>query len=525
MKYSVIRLGDDSAGCGMGTARYRFSVKKTSNMVEIFYRTVLQDPIEGHDVGAKPGFRARVFDEYGNIICDQVDLTSEVGQIAKGEYHPDWERLDNSSSKVKKFLSPEKVDLNADLVVQRRWLSIVISLDQYIGKHVTLEVSGFDCSQTGHMMRAYVAFDFHSIHLTKTRDHSCLDTSAIVLGISQPVNSIRWETGSSSSSIQVYRPGKYSAVVEIGKEAPCSLLLTVEVLPDSMIRSLITIPNKTRLCFGETYSLGNSIVMMQEPRPKFYIHWSDSLIQDNANHARSFQHGGKFYGYVFLEFAACLEKDTIEVLVAPALAGNASAKTECYDPFETHSAVPVVINISPKEACIFNQVDFSITDQKTCICQRNYKVRDNYHHFLEWEHEYEVVYTLRDTILGCSGTDTMVIVMPPATMAGMYHEQVCTPDSAIIYSFKNTSVNARSTSTNWHQYDDHKILDWDQPGFPTLVQFFNSVIYDSLMVTAEPVHPLGCKSSKAYNLTFEVPKHQKLLEQIYPTDLREFEKK
>ncbi|MCQ2310788.1 MAG: hypothetical protein MJZ64_03455 [Paludibacteraceae bacterium] len=141
-EFGSIRLGNWNTGSQYESITFQYSVESNSNAVLIIhYAMVLENP--DHTDVSQPRFTLDVLDEDGNPIdtkCASVDFHAPTSQ----------EMLDPEKRKIwhESTWEGKRVDW-------QEWRTIGISMEEYIGRTLTITLTSYDCDQGGHFGYAY----------------------------------------------------------------------------------------------------------------------------------------------------------------------------------------------------------------------------------------------------------------------------------------------------------------------------------------------------------------------------------
>ena len=132
-----VRLGNWSSGAETEKVEFKFLVDTTIAPVLLMkYAVVLENP--GHGGDKDPRFTLRVLNSKGQSIdrrCTEADFTSSAKEVVEG-----W-----------------NVEEAGTPVVWKDWTTIGVNLSKYQGEELTIRLTTFDCSETGHYGYAYFA--------------------------------------------------------------------------------------------------------------------------------------------------------------------------------------------------------------------------------------------------------------------------------------------------------------------------------------------------------------------------------
>jgi len=169
------RLGNDNTGGDAEQLTYTFTVSSATALFIYRYAVVLEDP--SHSAADQPRFQIRVIDSIGNLIpCGTYNV------VASGSI-PGFQN-------------------NGDIRF-KTWTTVGIELSAYMNQSLTIEFSTADCGLGGHFGYAYV--DCFCYPLIISSD-VCPGVAAVTLNAPIGFASYLWNTGQSTSSINVTNP-------------------------------------------------------------------------------------------------------------------------------------------------------------------------------------------------------------------------------------------------------------------------------------------------------------------------------
>lgn len=229
------RLGD-GVGTGAKAAKMTqtFMVTPANSIFSYSYAVVLQDP--GHTVQEQPYFTVRVYDQFGNNVnCGSYSVIAGPGatgfQTAPGG------------------------------VMYKNWTTVFSQLTAYIGQNVTIEFTVGDCSRGGHYGYAYIDASCQTSTITTSTGDTVM-CQGDMLTLFAPVGgaSYLWNTGDTTSSINVTTAGYYSVQIIPVQGALCAINMDINVVVfPKPVANFTAIPSQ--VCLGDTIAFddGSSV--------------------------------------------------------------------------------------------------------------------------------------------------------------------------------------------------------------------------------------------------------------------------
>ncbi|MDD2982321.1 MAG: PKD domain-containing protein [Crocinitomicaceae bacterium] len=200
------RLGD-GIGIQSGAARMSqtFLVTPSNSILTYSYAVVFEDP--NHTLQQQPYFSVRVFDENGNNIpCGSYSVIAGNNATASG-----FSQQGN--------------------VLYKNWTTIFSPLNAYIGQNVTVEFTTGDCSLKGHYGYAYIDASCNTFDITTSTGDTVICTGDnITLYAPQGGSDYLWNTGETTSTINVNQPGQYSVNVIPFQGSLCAISIDINIV-------------------------------------------------------------------------------------------------------------------------------------------------------------------------------------------------------------------------------------------------------------------------------------------------------
>lgn len=135
-----VRLGNWEIGAQAEQITYNYKVAEDGNAIlKLRYAVVMEDP--AHDASAQPKFTLSIM--HNNRKLD--GNCGEANFVAGGDLKPEdgW-HISNAAS------TP---------VYWKEWTTVSVNLRDYIGETITIKLTTYDCSQSGHYGYAYFVLD------------------------------------------------------------------------------------------------------------------------------------------------------------------------------------------------------------------------------------------------------------------------------------------------------------------------------------------------------------------------------
>ena len=152
---ATVRLGNWDVYAEWESITYDYYVDSVYSILLLKYAVVLEDP--GHSKVEQPRFTLSVKDQFGNEVdasCGSADFSAGRTSGNKGE---GWHYESDLSWK--------------------EWTTYGINLTQFVGQHLQITVTTYDCSQSGHYGYAYFCLGCSEARI---KGISCGDDSKMV---------------------------------------------------------------------------------------------------------------------------------------------------------------------------------------------------------------------------------------------------------------------------------------------------------------------------------------------------------
>jgi len=135
--YASVRLGNWEYGAEAEAISYKFAVDSDYSILLMKYAVVLEDP--SHTEDEQPRFVLDILDEFGNLVNPTCGHCNFAADASKAGWHTYGEGY--------------------DMVTWKDWTTIGLHLEDYVGQTLTVRLTTYDCSQSGHYGYAYFTLD------------------------------------------------------------------------------------------------------------------------------------------------------------------------------------------------------------------------------------------------------------------------------------------------------------------------------------------------------------------------------
>ena len=201
----ALRLGNSRAGAEAERVVLSFTVTPDLTFFLLRYAVVLNDP--DHEPFEQPRFELRILDAAGQVFpCGEY-------QVRAAENIPGFETCDGGWR-------------------VRPWTTAGFELQSFLGQTIQIEILTTDCAQGGHAGYAYLDATCQPLEISL--EGYCPDRSSAQLQVTEGFSSYRWNTGETTSAIEIQnpQPGTEYAVT-VTSATGCSLVLR-DTLPELM---------------------------------------------------------------------------------------------------------------------------------------------------------------------------------------------------------------------------------------------------------------------------------------------------
>lgn len=149
-EFGSVRLGNWNTGSEYESMTFHYTVESSSMAVLlIHYAMVLENP--DHTAVDQPRFTLDVFDENGVSLdtkCASVDFHAPTtAEWENPEVRDIWHQLT--------YVDPKGGTNASHLVNWQEWKTIGISMEEYVGQTLTIQLTSYDCDQGGHFGYCY----------------------------------------------------------------------------------------------------------------------------------------------------------------------------------------------------------------------------------------------------------------------------------------------------------------------------------------------------------------------------------
>lgn len=136
-EFASVRLGNWDTGAEAERIRYNYTVNADDAAVLLLkYAVVIECPIN-HPITNQPRFLLEMFGENGEKLdaCTSADFSARLDLVGQDGWHQ---------------VGPE-----TSPTLWKDWTTVGINLQEYDGQTITIQLTTFDCSQSGHFGYAY----------------------------------------------------------------------------------------------------------------------------------------------------------------------------------------------------------------------------------------------------------------------------------------------------------------------------------------------------------------------------------
>jgi len=130
-----VRLGNWDIGAQAEQVTYNYKVLDDANAIlQLRYAVIIQDP--AHEAAAQPRFTLTMTHKNGaHITCGEANFVAGASLSPADGWH--------------------EVGDGYDKVIWKEWTTVSINLQDYIGETITIKLTTYDCTQSGHYGYAY----------------------------------------------------------------------------------------------------------------------------------------------------------------------------------------------------------------------------------------------------------------------------------------------------------------------------------------------------------------------------------
>ena len=187
-----VRLGNWSTGGYAERISYFYTVDSTMSILLLKYAVVLENP--QHTEEQQPRFTLKLLDESGK----QINPTCGAADFIPSKNTDKWQKYGE--------------------VEWKNWTSLGLSLEDYIGQTIQIQLATYDCSLSGHYGYAYFTLDCAAAEITGL---SCGDNTVEALGVPEGF-AYKWYRADRPDSI-VSTTNKYMPAANDTAEYVCRL--------------------------------------------------------------------------------------------------------------------------------------------------------------------------------------------------------------------------------------------------------------------------------------------------------------
>ncbi len=209
---AAVRLGNWQVNAEAEAVSYKYTVDSALSILLLRYAIVLEDP--DHEVDAQPRFVLEILDQNDDLIdptCGHINFAAHAGAAG-------WQTVGAGYSQV----------------TFKDWSTIGLNLENYVGQQITIRLTTYDCSYSGHYGYAYFTLDCAGATLQTT---SCGDNTSLTAEAPDGFNYL-WtdENGTTlgtSKTLNVVTSDtiEYTCRLTNKEEPTCWFELSVKALP------------------------------------------------------------------------------------------------------------------------------------------------------------------------------------------------------------------------------------------------------------------------------------------------------
>lgn len=230
-KYSL-RLGNKNVDSRFDRIRSTFLVTEENTLFQYKFAVVLEDP--GHETYQQPGFRITVSSSKQGVYgCAYYE-------VAANQQIPGFKQDDATG------------------LMFRNWTTGALDLSTFIGEQISIEITAWDCTESGHFGYAYI--DATCMKMEISQPNNCFVENAI-LTLSAPdgFEKYAWSSGQTGKSITVPAiPGqKYTVNLRpfTTLSQSCDIQLSYVIPAATFSES----HQSVQICEGEKFTLGSAV--------------------------------------------------------------------------------------------------------------------------------------------------------------------------------------------------------------------------------------------------------------------------
>lgn len=141
---ATVRLGNWRTGAEWESVSYNYLVDSVYSILLLKYAVVLEDP--GHDLHEQPRFTLSIKDQAGN----EVDPT-----CGSADFHAGQSSGNKGSGWHQEVIPDPTYPSSTTTVTWKEWTTYGIDLTQYVGQTLSIVVTTYDCTLSGHFGYGY----------------------------------------------------------------------------------------------------------------------------------------------------------------------------------------------------------------------------------------------------------------------------------------------------------------------------------------------------------------------------------
>ena len=209
---AAVRLGNWQVNGEAEAVSYKYTVDSALSILLLRYAIVLEDP--NHETDAQPRFVLEILDQNDQLIdptCGHINFAAHAGAVG-------WQTVGAGSGQV----------------TFKDWSTIGLNLENYVGQQITIRLTTYDCSYSGHFGYAYFTLDCAGATLQTT---SCGENTSLTAEAPDGFNYL-WtdENGNTlgtSKTLNVVTSDtiEYTCRLTNKEESTCWFELSVKALP------------------------------------------------------------------------------------------------------------------------------------------------------------------------------------------------------------------------------------------------------------------------------------------------------
>lgn len=223
---TALLFGDGMIGGNKGAgATFAFDVTKPDMAIIISAMVILQDP--GHGDKNNPFFRYELVDASNRLVqCGSFSI------VSAGSHG--WNMMQSGfSEKELRKMNEKNADVNA-FVYWRPWSASLVSLNDYVGSRMSMNVMVGDCNKGAHGGMALCDVQVLEMAIEKQGTLSCEDAAGVTLTGTPGAVNYQWSSDHGGSwsgrTITVDAAGTYTLRMTVETGSQCGVELSVNVV-------------------------------------------------------------------------------------------------------------------------------------------------------------------------------------------------------------------------------------------------------------------------------------------------------